>query len=98
MFLDIVPVSSTVPCDNPLVFQCAVPSLVVDADDDARAVSFWNSVEFEPSLKPSSSTARLIISKPSMQVVVLALCSDCRYGGPCSYRAAVSECQRQLVE
>ena len=49
VFPDIVPV----PCDNPLVFQCVVPSPVVDAVVDARAVSFWNSVEFE-SVDPKS--------------------------------------------
>ena len=43
VFPDVVPF----PCDNPLVFQCAVPSPVVDAVVDARAVSFWNSVEFD---------------------------------------------------
>ena len=67
VFPDIVPVSFTIPCDNPLVFQCAVPSPVVDADDDARAVSFWNSVEFESvdpkswkrSVLPVSHAARL---------------------------------------
>ena len=35
------------PCDNRLVSQCAVPSPVVDAVVDARAESFWNSVEFD---------------------------------------------------
>ena len=52
------------------------------------------------SLKPSSSTVRPIISKPSLLVAALRLsfCSDHRYGGPCSCRAAASECQRQLVE
>ena len=49
VFPDIVPV----PCDNPLVFQCAVTSPVVDAVVDARAVSFWKSVEFE-SVDPKS--------------------------------------------
>ena len=29
------------------MYRCAVPSLVVDASDDARAVSFLNSVEFD---------------------------------------------------
>ena len=56
VFPDIVPVSSTIPCDNPLVFQCAVPSPVVDAVVDARAVSFWNSVEFD-SVDPKSGSA-----------------------------------------
>ena len=50
---DIVPVSPAIPCHNPLVFQCAVPSPVVDADDDACAVSFWISVEFQ-SVDPRS--------------------------------------------
>ena len=49
VFPDIVPV----PCDSPLVFQCAVPSPVVDAVVDARAVSLWNSVEFD-SVDPKS--------------------------------------------
>ena len=44
VFLDIVPVSSSIPCDIPPV---------VDVDADARALSFWNSVEFE-SIDPKS--------------------------------------------
>ena len=35
------------------MYRCAVLSLVVDASDDARAVSFWNSVEFD-SVDPKS--------------------------------------------
>ena len=191
------------PCDNRLVSQCAVPSPVVDAVVDARAESFWNSVEFDcvdpkswkrsvlpvshatkltcttanvltmqetesmpsasergcnvsgrraalqleftlprasivglqetrskntsarkcdtffmvasagtkagtdgcelwaaTSLKPSSSTVRAdhlqtFVAGGNSQA---AFCSDYRYGGPCSSRAAASECQRKLVE
>ena len=51
--INVFPDTVPVPCDNPLVFQCAEPSPVVDAVLDARAVSFWNTVEFE-SVDPKS--------------------------------------------
>ena len=85
VFPDIDPVLPSIPLD----YRCAVPSRVVDADGDARAAFFWNSVEFE-SVDPKC-LKRSVLPSPMRQGLPVQppMFSRCRRPDPCRLPASV---------